>query len=165
MAESIEKGIENLEIWKKAINLEAKVCIEVVPSLPIEEKWCLGSQLRRSAQSIPANIAEGYGRYNYQDTIRSCYIARGSVEETKSHLVLASRLGYVPASMYAVIAAECKNLLQINNGYMGYLKQCKRGANEPGAYLTARGIESIYDRDSFRVPNPGLTNHTVTFRK
>ena len=70
-------GIETLKVWQKAMDLAVKVYREIIPLLPVEEKYALASQLRRSAQSIPANIAEGYGRYYYQDNIRFCYIARG----------------------------------------------------------------------------------------
>ncbi len=72
------------------------------PCCLLEEKWGLSQQIRRSAQSIPANIAEGYGRYYYQETIRFCYIARGSLEETLSHLVLAHELGYIPDRLFAI---------------------------------------------------------------
>ncbi len=57
--------------------------------LPPEEKWAMTQQIRRCTQSIPANIAEGYGRYYYQDNVRFCYNARGSLAETLSHLVSA----------------------------------------------------------------------------
>jgi len=54
-------------------------------------------------QSIPANIAEGYGRYYYQDNVRFCYIARGSLEETLSHLVLAHELNYISTNTYELL--------------------------------------------------------------
>lgn len=95
MADSGDKGLETLQVWQKAIALAVQVCKQVLPLLPVQEKWSLADQLRRSVQSIPANIAEGYGRYYYQDSIRFCYIARGSLEETFSHLTLARELGYL----------------------------------------------------------------------
>ena len=80
-------GIESLEIWQMAIRFSVDVCKLILPKFPPEEKWGLTSQLRRSVQSIPANIAEGYGRYYYTETVRFCYIARGS---SKKHTVIWS---------------------------------------------------------------------------
>ena len=85
-------GLERLTTWKKAMDFAVLVYQEALAKMPPEEKWSLASQMRRSAASIPANIAEGYGRYYYQETIRFCYIARGSLEETLSHLILAREL-------------------------------------------------------------------------
>lgn len=82
---SIE-GLNRLEVWKRSKDFALRIYREVLPALPAEEKWNLAQQLRRSSISISANIAEGYGRFYYQDNVRFCYIARGSLEETLSHL-------------------------------------------------------------------------------
>ena len=86
------KSLETLETWRKSKEFSLRIYREVLPVLPSEEKWNLNQQLRRSSLSIPANIAEGYGRFYYQDNIRFCYIARGSLEETLSHLVIANEM-------------------------------------------------------------------------
>jgi len=91
------KGLESLVVWQKAKEFAVLVCREVLPRFPLEEKWGLTAQLRRAVQSVPANIAEGFGRYYYQEGIRYCYIARGSLEEAYSHLCLARDLGYIPS--------------------------------------------------------------------
>jgi four helix bundle protein len=88
------KGLERLNAWVKARDFALKVYREVLPLLPPEEKYGLNQQIRRSVQSIPANIAEGYGRFYYQENIRFCYTARGSLMETLSHITLASHLAY-----------------------------------------------------------------------
>ena len=62
-----EFGIQTLQVWQRSIDFCVHICKIVIPKLPIEEKYALTSQLRRSLQSIPANIAEGYGRFNYQE--------------------------------------------------------------------------------------------------
>jgi four helix bundle protein len=93
------KSLEKLDAWRKAKAFVVAVYGEVLPLLPPEEKWGLVQQIRRSAVSVPANIAEGHGRYYYQDNIRFCYIARGSLEETISHLSLAYDLAYLPAEV------------------------------------------------------------------
>jgi len=127
------QGLETLEAWKRAMDLAVKVCKEVLPLLPVEEKWSLSQQIRRSVQSVPANIAEGHGRYYYQETIRLCYIARGSLSETYTYLTLARELEYIPLEKYEDFRSQVENLLRIINGYIAYLKRAKIGANEPGS--------------------------------
>ena len=95
------QGLETLEAWKRAKDFAVKVCKEILPLLPAEERWSLSQQIRRAVQSVPANIAEGHGRFYFQETIRFCYIARGSLSETYTHLVVAYELGYIPQKIYA----------------------------------------------------------------
>ena len=99
MGDNIQ-GLETLEAWKKARGLTLVVYREVLPLLPTEEKWHLNQQIRRSAQSVFANIAEGHGRFYYQENVRFCYIARGSLTETYTHLVLAYDMGYIPNDLF-----------------------------------------------------------------
>ena len=88
------QGLETLEAWKRAKDFAVKVCKEILPLLPAEEKWSLSQQIRRAVQSVPANIAEGHGRFYFQETVRYCYIARGSLSETYTHITVAYELGY-----------------------------------------------------------------------
>ena len=127
------QGLQRLEVWRNAKDFAVTIHKQVLPLLPPEEKWSLSQQLRRSAQSIPANIAEGYGRYYYQDNIRFCYMARGSLEETLSHLVLCFELNYIPNQLYQQLCQEGDTLNRLINGYVAYLKRSKQGASEPGA--------------------------------
>lgn len=129
------KGLESLQIWQLSLDFAENVCKRIIPSMPKEEKWSLVEQLRRAAQSIPANIAEGYGRYYFQDAIRFCYIARGSLEESFSHLTLAYRLGYLEQDQFQTLQGEIGNLRRKINGYILYLRTTKRGASEPGSSL------------------------------
>ncbi len=61
---NIQYGLENLKVWRKAMDFSVWINKEVTPRLPVDERFALTQLLRRSAQSIPANIAEGYGRYH-----------------------------------------------------------------------------------------------------
>ena len=118
-------GLESLEIWKKAVDYAVDVCRSVIPLFPPEEKWALGSQLRRSVQSIPANIAEGYGRYSFQESIHFCYIARGSMAETKTHLVLAHHLGYIDEPLHREYQGRLIELGKMLHGYINHLRNQK----------------------------------------
>ncbi len=119
------RGLETLQVWQKAIEFADSVHREIIPLLPKEEKWALASQLRRAAQSISANIAEGYGRYGYQDNIRFCYYARGSMEETFSHLTLAHKFEYLKTEEYDQMIEKIDELRRLLNGYIAYLKRRK----------------------------------------
>ena len=144
------QGLERLDVWCKARDFALYVYREVLPVLPPEEKYGLNQQIRRAVQSIPANIAEGYGRFYYQENIHFCYIARGSLEETLSHLVLAAELSFLPDDIYKHLARESEDLVRLINGYIAYLKRSKQGEKEPGSSLSIReSIEpySIADED------------------
>jgi four helix bundle protein len=119
------QGLESLEIWRKAVDYAVDICQNAIPLFPQEEKWALASQLRRAVQSIPANIAEGYGRYNFQESIHFCYIARGSMAETKTHLVIAYRLGYLDESIYTQYINQLDMLGKMIHGYINHLRKQK----------------------------------------
>jgi four helix bundle protein len=130
------KSLESLETWCKAKEFSLRIYREVLTVLPPEEKWNLNQQMRRSSLSIPANIAEVYGRYYYQDNIRFCYNARGSLEETLSHLAITHEMNYMLESLYSSLEQDGEKLTQLINGYIGYLRRSKKGYPEPGANLT-----------------------------
>ncbi len=138
------QGLETLEAWKKARAFVLVVYKEVLPSLPTEEKWHLNQQIRRSAQSVSANLAEGHGRFYYQDNVRFCYIARGSLTETYTHLLLARDLNYIPDYLFSQLNSQIEELIRIINGYIAYLKRSKRGEKEPGANYVVKEATTNY---------------------
>lgn len=81
-------------MWKKAHELQKETFL-LVKNFPKDEMFGLSSQLNRSANSILANIAESDGRFHFADKIRVLYIARGEIQETQSHLIVASSRGYI----------------------------------------------------------------------
>ncbi len=139
------KGLGRLQVWVRAKDFALKVYKRVLPLLPPEEKWNLGQQLRRSSLSVSANIAEGYGRFYYQDNVRFCYNARGSLEETLSHLVFAFEAGFIPKTLYKELEPEGEEIDKMLNGYIGYLKKSKQGANEPGSNHAVREDPELYN--------------------
>jgi four helix bundle protein len=70
MADGNVLGLETLEVWKKAKELAIFVYQEVLPKLPDEKKWNLNQQIRCAVASVPANLAEGHGRFYYQENVR-----------------------------------------------------------------------------------------------
>jgi len=148
------KSLESLETWRKAKEFTLSVYRDVLSLLPPEEKWNLNQQLRRSSLSIPANIAEGYGRYYYQENVRFCYIARGSLEETLSHFAIAYELKYIPEALFKELEQDGEKLTQLINDYISYLKRSKQGQNEPGAQHTVREDAAVYISESPDFPNP-----------
>ena len=142
------EGLTRLEVWKIGQDFAVQVYKEVLPLLPAEEKWALNQQIRRAVQSIPANIAEGHGRFYYQETIRFCYIARGSLEEVYSHLELAHTLGYITDDVFARVSSESDRMNRLINGYIAYLKRSRQGENEPGAPNRIKDANKDYSFES-----------------
>ena len=138
------KSLERLDVWRRAKDFVILVYREVLPHLPSEEKWGMNRQIRRAAQSIPANIAEGHGRYYYQENVRFCYVARGSLE-TISFLSLAFELEYLLQKLFNQLIEESDNLSKLINGYVAYLKRSKQGAEEPGASVNVWETVGNYD--------------------
>ncbi len=151
--QNTDAGIEGLLVWRNAVDLAVFVCHDVLPIFPDHERYALTNQLRRSVQSVPANIAEGHGRYYYQDAIRFCYIARGPLEETRTHLVMASRLGYIRTDVFQQLDRRAVEIRSLLNGYISYLKRIKRGANEPGSSI--KEPPEIYFTDSTEEDHDG----------
>ena len=97
MLEVNEKGYKKFLVWQKADELA--YCVYVVTkTFPNEESFGLTSQLRRSAMSIPTNIAEGMGRQNRNETKQFLNIALGSLAETEYLLEFCRRLKYIGAT-------------------------------------------------------------------
>jgi len=85
---------KDLLIWQKGIDLAVDV-YTLTSDFPDMEKFALSSQIKRSASSIPANIAEGYGRQSTKSYSQFIKISRGSLFELETHLILAERLNYI----------------------------------------------------------------------
>lgn len=130
MAEKEMRGFEDLECYQLALNV-FRESYKVASFLPIEEKYNLADQLRRAARSIILNIAEGYGRYHYLDSLRFYYIARGSIMEVLSALIACDDRSYTKGE----ISRErelCHSALRSLNGYIRYVRAQQQGKQEYG---------------------------------
>ncbi len=82
------KNYKQLNAWNKAVALAVQVC-KVTKGFPSDERFALSAQIRRAATSVPANIAEGWGRGTTMEYIQFLLIARGSLMEVETHAVIA----------------------------------------------------------------------------
>jgi four helix bundle protein len=113
-----------LDLWRVSRGLVVKA-YALAESLPAIERYALADQIRRSAVSVPANVAEGYGRGSARDFARSLRIARGSLAELHSHITLASDLGYVVEGV-SEIFHEIERVRRMINAMIGALKRRHR---------------------------------------
>jgi four helix bundle protein len=91
MADRFDRAIrtfEDLEVWTVCRELRKELS-ELARTFPLEERYRLSDQLIRAARSVTANIAEGYGRFHYQENIQFVRQARGSLFEVIDHLIVA----------------------------------------------------------------------------
>lgn len=86
-------SFEDMPVWQKGMELAQKVYV-ITEALPRKEDYGLTSQIRRSALSVTGNIAEGFGRKHTKDKVNFYYASRGSLTETKSHLIYGEKVGY-----------------------------------------------------------------------
>lgn len=122
------RSFTELEAWKKARELRKEVS-ELVKSFPKHEKYELISQVKRSSRSVTANIAEGYGRFHYQENTQFCRIARGSLTETLDHLIVAYDEEYIEKSVLDQLTNRLEECLKVLNGYINYLQKAKTTNN------------------------------------
>lgn len=124
------KDFTALKVWQKAHSLSLDI-YKLAKLLPLEEKYRLADQIIRSARSISANIAEGFGRYYYQDNAAFCRKARGSLEETRNHLmnVIDNELlkNCDDAKKYLSEYEEVRKMLNV---YIKYLLEKRPGKND-----------------------------------
>jgi len=114
----------DLDVWKKAREIRIYVS-ELVKSFPKDETFRLTDQIIRSSRSIGNNLAEGHGRYNYQDNIRFCVMARGSLSETLDHMLIALDEKIIADETLKSFHIEHDTCLKLINGYIQYLKKKK----------------------------------------
>jgi four helix bundle protein len=82
-------------------------CYRLTGRFPREEMFGLTNQIRRAANSIPANIAEGHGRERGGNFVQFLRIAQGSLKELETHLIIAHRVGFIETETFIVIESKC----------------------------------------------------------
>jgi four helix bundle protein len=99
----------DLRVWQDAMIL-AESCYRLTRQFPRDELFGLTSQIRRSAGSVPANIAEGHGRDNTGNFVQHLRVAQGSLKELETHLILAERVGILPSPDLQAALTLCESL-------------------------------------------------------
>lgn len=103
------KSYRDLIVWNKAINLVV-IAYKATAGFPKSETYGLISQVRRAATSIPANIAEGYGRGSRKEYLQFLSIAQGSLKELETHLIVSERLSYLTAAQTKRLLSDTDEL-------------------------------------------------------
>ncbi len=122
-----QRDFTNLDVWKRSHQLMLDI-YDLCKEFPKDEKYITGDQIKRSSSSVPANISEGYGRYYFQDNIAFCRKARGSLYETKNHLIKCKDLSFCDEDKSLKFIEECNLIGQLLNGYIRHLRNSKPGA-------------------------------------
>ncbi|HQO20963.1 MAG TPA: four helix bundle protein [Acidobacteriota bacterium] len=115
---------EDLVVWQKCRDLR-KTMSSMVKTLPAGERTRLADQILRASRSVTANIAEGYGRFHYQENIQFCRQARGSLYELLDHLSVSADEGYIKLDEFEDVRNEIAEAVKLLNGYVAYLKKEK----------------------------------------
>lgn len=122
------RTFEDLEVWKLTRKLRNDI-YEVSKYFPKEEKYCLTSQTRDASVSVTANLAEGYGRFHFQENIQFCRISRGSLYETIDHLITAYDQQYLDDTRFYELKNEAYRCVKVLNSYIASLKRLKADPN------------------------------------
>jgi four helix bundle protein len=128
------KSFRELEVWQKAHSLVLEI-YRVTARFPDSEKYGIVSQLRRAAMSIPANIAEGFGRRGTKEFLQCLAIGNGSLEETRYFLLLSGDLGYVSADENKALQSRCDSIGQM----IGALSRSLRDRDASSSRVAGRG--------------------------
>jgi len=118
------KTFEDLETYKVARTFRKHI-YALARMLPEHEKYNLASQMRRAAVSLTNCIAEGHGRYHYQETIQFLRQSRGSLEELLDDLNICFDEGYTGSEDLYELKEEGYLVLRKLNAYIKYLRHCK----------------------------------------
>ena len=114
-------AFEKLQVWHEAMQLVESV-YKLTSAFPSHEQFGLTSQLQRAVVSIPANIAEGKGRFSKKEFVHFLYNARGSLYEVVTLLQLALQLRYLPALQHQQLVTSAWKIMSKLSGLINSLK-------------------------------------------
>jgi four helix bundle protein len=122
------KSYKDLNVWQQSLDLSVDL-YQLTSSFPRAEMFGLTTQIRRAASSIPANIAEGWGREGTKEFIQFLRVAQGSCSELETHLILSERLGFSSAQDSARRFTSIENISKMLRSLIRSL-QTKLGAQK-----------------------------------
>ena len=123
------RSFEDLNVYKMARDLSRRVG-ELIRKLPAHEEHNLKNQMRRAKLSMTNNIAEGFGRYHYQENIQFCRQSRGSICELIDDFNECHENGYIPESERDELKTEAYEVMRVLNAYIASIKRQKRADSE-----------------------------------
>ena len=107
--------LEELKVYSLSMEMAERIW-EIVLKWDYFQKDTLGKQLVRAADSIAANLSEGFGRYHYKENTNFCYYSRGSLYETKTWLTKAHNRKLIPDEDFEIFNSEIDNIgVKLNN--------------------------------------------------
>ena len=116
------RNYRELKVWQAAMDM-AERCYLATKGFPKDELFGMTSQIRRSAASIPANIAEGQGREHTKEFLNHLSIARGSLMELETHLILSQRVGLLEVAELEKLLAVSDRISRMLSGLRKALQQ------------------------------------------
>ena len=122
-------SFEDLDCWKACREVR-RFIYELVKKYPKEEIYGLVQDMRRAGRSTTHNIAEGFGRYHYQENIQFCRHSRGSLHELIDQLITSLDEEYIDQQEYDQGRELISKALGLLNGYINYLSRRKQGIAE-----------------------------------
>jgi four helix bundle protein len=123
----VVENYKDLDVWKKAVTFTTEL-YKLTSRFPGTERYGLASQIRRATTSIAANIAEGWGRGSTGEYIQFLTVARGSLMELETHLIVASNLHFLNPEESRAISQPLEDIGKILNRLIGALRTRKRDA-------------------------------------
>jgi four helix bundle protein len=129
-SENLVKSYKDLTVWQKSVSLSLSV-YKMTNRFPDAEKFGLTGQIRRAATSIPANIAEGWGRGSTKEYIQFLLVGRGSLMELDTHVLIAHRLGYLAEDQFDTLQKSIEEIGMMLNGLIRALKARHLGSKFP----------------------------------
>jgi four helix bundle protein len=115
-----------LPVYKSCRMFRKKIAKLVKEYFPKGEAYLLASQVLDSSRSITANVAEGFGRFHYQENIQFCRQSRGSLTETLEHMITAYDEKYISKDILTDVNQDYKECLKQLNAYIKYLQTAKQ---------------------------------------
>lgn len=119
------RSFEDLECWKCTTELRRNIS-NMVKTFPSIEKYALTDQIIRASRSVTNNIAEGYGRFHFQENIQFCRHSRGSLYEVLDHLIIAKDEKYISEEEHEKYKISLNKCFALLNGYINYLMNQKK---------------------------------------
>ena len=109
------ESYQQLKVWQKSIALVTDI-YKTTKNFPADERYGLVTQMQRSAVSVPSNIAEGWGRGNTIEYMRFLKIARGSLLELETQIIIANNLEYLQPKVFQILTQQTKEVGRMLNG-------------------------------------------------